>query len=164
MPKDNRPVKIDIKKADAKRLLDDKVLKNRGFGFVQKLLIFLAALAVVAAGAMIGYTLFSGKSEEGQKTPSARIIVPENSSAPEETDTSAPAETPVVIRQVTIQATPTGFLNVRSGPGTNFEKIAQVKPGETYDFVSENMEETWFEIRLSETQTGWVIKDFAKEK
>jgi len=67
----------------------------------------------------------------------------------------------VEVLKVIILDTPTGFLNLRSGPGTGFEKIGSVNPGELYELVSENAEQTWYEIRLA-GGTGWVIKTYAE--
>lgn len=48
-------------------------------------------------------------------------------------------------------------VNVRSGPGTTYERIDQVNEGETYDIIAE--EEDWVEIRL-EDGSGWITKEF----
>lgn len=58
---------------------------------------------------------------------------------------------------VTVQETSTGWLNVRSGPGTNFEAIARVYPGENYPLLSEEGE--WAKIKIVlevEEIEGWV--------
>lgn len=44
-------------------------------------------------------------------------------------------------------------LNVRSGPGLNFEVIGQIKQGKEYNIISE--EESWVQIDLG-GKTGWV--------
>lgn len=84
---------------------------------------------------------------------------------PEEDSSTPPITTPSVkLQEVEILETPTGYLNVRKGPGTNFEKIAQVKPGESYSLVSEDETAGWYEIKLSDSSTGWVTKQYAKIK
>lgn len=158
MPKNNRAIKIDFQKRTERRLIDSKVLKRQKSGPLRKLLIFIAALAVLIGGGVIGYAFFSGKEKAETKTP--EIIVPEEIPAVAEEEKPEP----VVTRQITIMDTPIGYLNVRKGPGTTFEKIGQVKPGEIYDLVSENPEKTWYEIKFSAVQTGWVIKEYAKEE
>ena len=58
---------------------------------------------------------------------------------------------------VEIQDTPTGFLRVRSEPSTG-EEIAQVKPGETYEYLDERS--GWYQIKLPDVE-GWVSSEYA---
>src|SRR5699024_4611102 len=51
----------------------------------------------------------------------------------------------------------TDYLNVRSGPGTNYEKIDQVNTGEVYTIVNE--EDNWIEIEIND-RTGWVTSEY----
>lgn len=69
---------------------------------------------------------------------------------------NGPAKPPV---QVKIEATPTGFLRVRSGPGTSYSEVVRVKPGEVYEFLEEKS--GWYKIKVSETISGWVSTQFA---
>jgi len=48
-------------------------------------------------------------------------------------------------------------LNIRSGPGTEFESMGQANTGESYSIVSQ--EGDWVEIQL-ENDTGWVALEF----
>ncbi len=64
--------------------------------------------------------------------------------------------------QVVILDTPTGFLRVRDSASLSGEEIAQVKPGESYELVSE--EESWFEIKLENGKTGWISSQYAKKQ
>jgi hypothetical protein len=71
---------------------------------------------------------------------------------------------------VEISDTPTGFLRVRTKPGTSGEEIAEVIPGSRYPFLDEDAETGWFLIQYQEPKsglpagiTGWVSKDFAKK-
>ncbi|MHA6252149.1 N-acetylmuramoyl-L-alanine amidase [Oceanobacillus sp. CAU 1775] len=48
-------------------------------------------------------------------------------------------------------------LNVRSGPGTEYEPVGQVNSGEVYEIIEE--ENDWVKIQL-EDNAGWVIKEF----
>ncbi|MCT2537664.1 N-acetylmuramoyl-L-alanine amidase [Aquibacillus koreensis] len=48
-------------------------------------------------------------------------------------------------------------LNVRSGPGTDFEKVAQIDQGETYEIIEEQAD--WVKIDLGHT-TGWVSAEY----
>ncbi len=51
----------------------------------------------------------------------------------------------------------TDNLNVRTGPGTNFEKIGQVHTDEVYPILQQ--QEGWVEIQLTES-TGWVTNEY----
>lgn len=48
-------------------------------------------------------------------------------------------------------------LNVRSGPGTEYDRIGQVHEGEQYKIIDE--EENWVKIEFAGME-GWVIKDY----
>ena len=96
------------------------------------------------------------------------IIVP-NDTPTTSADTPAASESPksepeVVKSTVTVLDTPTGYLNVRGGPGTNFEKIGQINPGETYELVTADQDKGWYQIKLDEARNGWVTKQYAEIK
>ena len=57
-----------------------------------------------------------------------------------------------------IKDTPTGFLNVRSGPGLNYELLITVFPGETYAWT--RYENGWYQIIMRDGTKGWVIDDY----
>ena len=70
---------------------------------------------------------------------------------------------------VQILDTPTGFLRVRTKPGASGEEIAEVKPGETYPYLTTDLASGWFEIQYQEPKsglpsgiTGWVSGDYSK--
>ncbi|OGY27076.1 MAG: hypothetical protein A2Z42_01730 [Candidatus Woykebacteria bacterium RBG_19FT_COMBO_43_10] len=63
--------------------------------------------------------------------------------------------------QVQILSTPTGILNVRSGPGLNNSVIAKINPGEKYQLLNEKPE--WYKIKLSSGETGWISSQYAKK-
>ena len=56
---------------------------------------------------------------------------------------------------IKILDTPTGWLNVRSGPGTTFEQVARIFPGETYPLEDEDGE--WYHITITEDVSGWIF-------
>lgn len=72
----------------------------------------------------------------------------------------------VSITKVLIQNTPTGFLRVRGDSSINSAEITQVKPGETFELISEK--EGWFEIKLSspsgKINNGWISSQYAIKK
>ena len=86
--------------------------------------------------------------------------------APEPTPTPAP----VARTYVQILSTPTGFLRVRSGPGTSGSEIAQVKPGSQYLFLDEDAATGWVKIQYEEPKAGlpngiegWVSGQYVKK-
>lgn len=65
-------------------------------------------------------------------------------------------EEPVV--KVTIKETETGWLNVRKGPGTNYEKTIKVYPGEEYQLLEESG--SWSKIKIDDENEGWVFSSY----
>lgn len=66
-----------------------------------------------------------------------------------------------VLTKVIIKDNTSGYLNVRKGPGINFEKIDQVLPGEEYFVLDKN--DLWYQIELSPEESGWVYSTYVKE-
>lgn len=133
---------------------------------LMKLVVIPLFLGILVGGGILVYLIYSkSPAESNVKTT---IVLPEQSSKETGSNEAAgqasleQAKPKVEFLEVTILDTPTGYLNVRRGPGTNFEKITTVKPGEKYQLVSENQKAGWYEIKLDETRTGWVTKQYAK--
>lgn len=68
---------------------------------------------------------------------------------------------PVVSRvsRVLIEDTPTGWLNVREGPGIEYPKITKVYPGGLLIFLEEK--NNWYKIKVDEVTEGWVTSKYA---
>lgn len=64
--------------------------------------------------------------------------------------------------KVKILATPTGFLRVRDVASFGAAEIAEVKPGEEYELVTEDG--GWTEIKLSGGKTGWVSSGYVEKE
>jgi Bacterial SH3 domain len=60
--------------------------------------------------------------------------------------------------QLKITSTPTGYLNVRSGPSTSDKVIGQVHPGEIYTYTS--TQPGWYLITIPEMDSGWVSSQY----
>lgn len=77
------------------------------------------------------------------------------------TEASASAATlPIAtVPKVTIQNTPTGFLRVRENNSITSSEVGKIKPGESYELISER--ESWFEIKLNDGKTGWISSQYA---
>lgn len=70
---------------------------------------------------------------------------------------------------VIIKDTPTGFLRMRTLPGTNGEEIAELKPGEKYLYLDKDASNSgWFKIQYKDPApglpngiTGWVSNQYS---
>ena len=71
----------------------------------------------------------------------------------QEADISAQIEPYVPVEQA---------VRVRSGPGTEYERIGQLYPGETAQVVGRNADTSWWQIEYPEAddRLGWVSADF----
>ena len=67
-----------------------------------------------------------------------------------------------VVRRVKISDTPTGWLNVRAGAGTEYERVTRVYPEETYSLLEEMNQ--WYKIEIDEETKGWIFSEYAAEQ
>lgn len=74
----------------------------------------------------------------------------------------------VIKKSVTILDTPTGYLRVRSEPGSGGEEIAQAKTGETFPYLDMDVATGWIEIQYEASKsglptgiTGWISGEYA---
>lgn len=168
----SKPVQdpIKIQRLSEQRLLDQKLLRPKTDRLPQFVAIS-TLLGLIIGTAIIGYSYFYA---EPFNVPPPEVIVPEETNefevsessetAPGSEEASKTEETlpAVSVQLAEILDTPTGFLNVREGPGTEFNKIAQVKPGEAYELLKDNSEKGWLEIKLPDGANGWITKQYAK--
>ena len=84
----------------------------------------------------------------------------------------SPSPTPAPKSDVFIEIlqTPTGYLRVRTQPGTNGSEIDQVKPGDKFLLLEEDPKTNWYKIQLEppapglpEGRTGWISNEYAKK-
>jgi hypothetical protein len=88
----------------------------------------------------------------------------------EEATPEASLATPAPVKTyVEILKTPTGFLRVRTLPGTAGEEIAEVKPGEKYLYLETDTSSGWYKIQYRDAApglpngiTGWVSNQYAQ--
>ena len=69
------------------------------------------------------------------------------------------------VPQVSLKTGVTAGLNVRSGPGTDYARVGGIEGGstQTYDIVGKDADpESWWQIRFSDTVTGWVHKKYVQ--
>jgi uncharacterized protein YraI len=104
------------------------------------------------------YELATGfKSDSVQPEPAEQQqkAVTTNAPRPErlEVKVSAQIEPYVQVEQA---------VRVRSGPGTEYERIGQLYPGQIAQVVGRNAETSWWQIEFSQAddQLGWISADF----
>ena len=78
------------------------------------------------------------------------------------TSTIEEDEEKTILPQVLIKNTPTGWLNVRTGPGISYPILNKIYPGESYGLVKE--EGDWSEIILKNNDKGWVINTYVQKE
>jgi hypothetical protein len=62
-------------------------------------------------------------------------------------------------KNIQIKDTPTGFLHVRFGPGTDSTISGQVKPGDKFKIL--DTQNGWYNINYEGTNSGWVSGQYA---
>lgn len=62
---------------------------------------------------------------------------------------------------VHIRRTPTGWLNVREGPGQTFPVMTKIHPGETYVLIEEKG--SWMRLRLETGNEGWISAEYGEK-
>ncbi len=95
---------------------------------------------------------------------------PTNTSGPSAGQTKTPNTTPTLAPTSTyIQGTVLfyaqvvdGPLNVRSGPGTDQTRIAQLEDGACVPVYAINAANDWLNVRLSNGQMGWIARQYVR--
>ncbi len=128
----------------------------------------LLALAVILiAGAGMIFWLWGNRREaelrrEAERRAALEAIPSTSSGQALVATTSAPViedNTSSTEKTLKIADTPTGWLNVRSGPGTSFASLGRVNPGEVYPLLAEEGE--WYRIKFgNQSKEGWVAKQY----
>lgn len=82
----------------------------------------------------------------------------------------SPTPTPSANLFVVILNTPTGYLRVRTEPGTKGEEMGQVKPGDKFPYLATDPATNWYKIQFEVPQPGlpdgiigWVSNQYSKE-
>ncbi len=85
-------------------------------------------------------------------TPSETTIPPSPSNTP------SPTVTPPITGSVnSLQS-----INMRSGPGVNFDAVEALKPATRVQILGRNNDGTWLNIRLEDGNEGWVSSDLIR--
>ena len=56
-------------------------------------------------------------------------------------------------------------VNIRSGAGTDTEKVGKAYEGQSFNYLGKKKNKTgnlWYKLRYSSTKTGWVSSDYSK--
>ena len=134
---------------------------ERKSGGAGKFLLTVFFLLVLAAVAYVSYNLGQGKQfsfslssfpfkAKTTNNPSINLsatpVAPQPQPSPAPVPTPAASSTPpgVPVLQLTINPTPTKYLNVRSQPSSAGAIISQVFPGETYTYTAS--QNGWYKI------------------
>ena len=141
---------------------------RQAFGNNLGLVIFIAII-VLGAGLLVWAFQYRRAVEADQATarqaaldaiPSAPAL-PIDAVASTTEEISASSSPSATSRTLEISETPTGWLNVRSGPGTVFVSVGRVNPGEVYPLLAEEGE--WYRIKFvseGRDKEGWVAKQY----
>ncbi|WP_179380371.1 SH3 domain-containing protein [Jannaschia marina] len=65
---------------------------------------------------------------------------------------------PVPAQTLYVAQTSDGYLNMRSGPGTRFDVLRRLSPGDRVDV--QETEGSWYYVRLPSGARGWVSGNF----
>ena len=76
----------------------------------------------------------------------------------ESSEANAPAEAAPASSQPAVQAqlVAPGPVNIRSGPGTDYEIIGTLNANTAMPIVGRNSDASWWQIKIAEGTTGWV--------
>jgi len=73
--------------------------------------------------------------------------------APSATNTLAPTVTPTVVGIIqSLQR-----VNIRNGPGVDFESFVSLPPGTGVQIIGQNADGSWYNVRLEDGDEGWVV-------
>ena len=85
--------------------------------------------------------------------------------ADDDTETETPSVPPPETPQLSLKATTTAGLNVRSGPGTGHSKVGFITGGSTtrYDILGKDAATpVWWQIQYSSSVKGWVHGNYVQ--
>lgn len=71
---------------------------------------------------------------------------------PSATYTPLPTATPTVSGAIQSQQR----VNIRSGPGVDYEMFQSLAPGEVVQVIGQNVDGTWYNIRMVDGEEGWI--------
>lgn len=108
-----------------------------------------------------------GTTAEGEGSSDAAEATPEPTPKPTPEPTPVNfdglSEQPATVyaegEQPNFTVTPDSNMNLRAGPGTDFDKVAQIPAGTAVTALGTNADETWVVVQY-EGQYGWLAKEY----
>jgi len=85
-------------------------------------------------------------------------VLPPPTGAPTLSPSPGPSSTPSPFGQVA--GTGGEVLNLRTGPGTNYEVVLYLHEGTTVLVLGRDATDSWLNVRTSEGQQGWVARQY----
>ena len=95
-----------------------------------------------------------------QAVPTVPAPAPEVAASPVPPVPVAPETPPVSPNRLKIKATPTGSLNVRAGPGTEYKLLREAAPGDTFTYTTS--EDGWYRVIDSAGLAGWGVEKYVE--
>lgn len=100
---------------------------------------------------------------EGQDATAEAEPTPEPTPDPTPANFEGLAEQPATVyaegEQPHFTVTPDANMNLRAGPGTDFDKVAQIPAGTEVTALGTNGDESWIMVQY-EGQYGWLAKEY----
>lgn len=113
-----------------------------------------AAAATAAAAQLAAQQPTAPPAEQPPAAEQPAAEQPPADAAPTEPPTPEPTPTTVQAAEVTINQQ----INVRGGPGTNYNIIGAANPGQRFPVTGKNNDGSWWQINYN-GQTGWVFAE-----
>lgn len=102
-------------------------------------------------------------SAEGEASEEAAQPTPEPTPEPTPVNFDGLSEQPTTVyaegEQPNFTVTPDSNMNLRAGPGTDFDKVAQIPAGTAVTALGSNADDTWVVVQY-EGKYGWLAKEY----
>lgn len=91
-----------------------------------------------------------------QPTPTATLVMSNSeASAPTEAALANPPQ-PAAQQSSQAQLVAPGSVNIRSGPGVDYDIIGTLNANTTMPIIGRNLDSSWWQIKITDGTTGWV--------
>ncbi|MFH0739899.1 MAG: pilus assembly protein PilM [bacterium] len=121
-------------------------------------MIFILILIIIAGIGLVGLSFwYKNHNKQINNNVEEVVQIPAPALAPTTTQEQMASEKKV---KALIKETPTGWLNVRSGPGTQYPSLMKVNTGEEYEFLEQG--DKWVKIKTFDKQEGWVFDAYVQ--
>lgn len=138
----------------------------------RKIVLIVAGVSLLACALCAGISIWSARTKErpeatasvgtgAVRTPTtattghAEPSAPTSPPPPSPTPTAPPTATPLPDAVVSVEA-----LNLRTGPGTAFERVGLLREGEVLEVVARSEAGDWLVVTTTEGVEGWVSASY----